>query len=94
MISRGQSLGGLQDDREEKGRSRMNHKDSLTKITIALLAVIVSILLTAIPFAFDLHARVIRIETKMEAMGNMVSNLNRLEQRIVRLEERTRIEGD
>lgn len=65
----------------------------LTKVTIGLLAIIVSILLAAIPFSMDLKGRIIRIETKMEAMGNMVSNLNRLEQRIVRLEERSRRDG-
>ena len=68
----------------------MNQKDSLTKITIGLLAVIVSILLAAIPFSMDLQARIIRIEAKMEAAGDTTSIMREHGQRLVRLEERTR----
>lgn len=68
----------------------MNHKDSLTKVTVGLLAVIVSILLAAIPFSLDIQGRIIRIETKLEAMEDTTSILRQHEERLVRLEERTR----
>ncbi len=72
----------------------MVQKDIFTKITIGLLGVIVTILVAAIPFAVDLQGRIIRIETKMEAIGDTTFVLREHEQRLVRLEERTRIEGD
>ena len=68
----------------------MAQQNVLTKVTIALLGVIVSILLAAIPFSIDVQGRIIRIETKLEAMEDTNSILRQLEQRIVRLEERSR----
>lgn len=71
----------------------MTQNNILTKVTIGLLAIIVSILLTAIPFSMDLKGRIIRIETKMEVMGDTTLILNKHEQRLVRLEERSRRGG-
>ncbi|KKM19996.1 hypothetical protein LCGC14_1649960 [marine sediment metagenome] len=68
----------------------MAQQNVLAKVNIALLGVIVSILLAAIPFAIDLQGRIIRIETKMEAAGDTTLILNAHESRIVRLEERSR----
>ena len=68
----------------------MNQQNILTKVTIALLGVIVSILLAAIPFSIDVQGRIIRIETKLEAMEDTNLILRQYEQRIVRLEERSR----
>lgn len=68
----------------------MNQRDNLTKVTVGLLAVIVSILLAAIPFSLDIQGRIIRIETKLEAMEDTNSILRQHEERLVRLEERTR----
>lgn len=64
--------------------------DISTKFAIGLLGVIVSILLAAIPFSMDIKGRIIRIETKMEAAGDTTLILNQHEQRLVRLEERSR----
>ena len=72
----------------------MNQQNNiLTKVTIGLLAIVVSILLSAIPFAMDLKGRIIRIETKMEVMSNMALVLNEHAERIARLEERSRRDG-
>lgn len=57
-------------------------------VSTIFLGIIATILIAAIPLAYDTHGRLVRVETTLSTVLEMHDKLHELETRVIRLEPR------